>query len=132
MGQSTDAILIYGYTLSDYDEESIEDLPFMDGLEDFDELIADITKSTHLDYSGRRAAVEAFPIDLVMHCSGEYPSYVLGVRSTYMRAHRGHPVEFDSLPEPSPEDISRLKSFMIEHDIPHEGEPKWILCSMWW
>ena len=132
MSVSTDAILIYGYTLPDYDEEALEDLPFMDGFDDFDDLITHITKSAHLDYSGRRAAVEAFPIELVTHCHGEYPNYVLGVRSTKMRAHRGYPVEFAKLPEPSLEDISRLKSFMIEHRIPFEGAPKWVLCSMWW
>jgi hypothetical protein len=137
MGTSTDAELIYGVCLDDWDECGYEELPFAAGDEDgFEDTLARLAGAPsygegefEVIYPQRKAATDASPLMLLRHCSHDYPMYILGLKATYKSASRGGAVEFDSLDEPSVEDVQALYAFMREHGI--EGDVKWVLCSMW-
>lgn len=136
MGTSTDAILIYGVMLSDFDEEQYEELPFAgEEDDDFDDFILRRAGVPTYGQEGHcfkksREAVEKFPLTLVSHCSGEYPMWILGIKETYKRASRGHPVTLNgSLPTIPNDGVLVLQAFCEEFGI--EFVPDWILCSDW-
>lgn len=73
---------------------------------------------------------ETCPADMVMHCSYDYPMYILAVRGTETTASRGYPETLDdALPTVPSEKIDAFKAWCAERGI--DGDPKWILCSMW-
>lgn len=135
MGTSTDAILAFGFDLGEDVPENL--LP--DG--DFDEFVkeqAGLTSPKHSNYESEewkehfaacRKAVEQFPVDLITHCSYEYPMYFLAVRGTEQKAWRGSPRSVDA-PEMSGKQILELKRFCEKHEIEWQ-EPKWHIFSMW-
>ena len=137
MGTSTNAILVYGVALHDFDEEQFHALPFSDGDEDddFDSFIArragiPTRGEEGYDYKNIMAATEAYPLSLVSHCSLEYPCWVLGVKATEKTAHRGHPVLLGgSLPKIPNDGVRELKAVCEEFGI--EFVPDWVLCSNW-
>jgi len=133
MGQSTNGILVYGIAFEDEDElpESLSFLEEFDG--DFDEYLESLAGLPKWGEPGHsfeavRAHRETCPADLVMHCSGDFPMYILAVRGTEITAHRGHAVEITSLDVPVAK-VAAFKQWCAERGI--EGEPKWYLCSMW-
>lgn len=135
MGTSTDGILAYGVALHDYDECGIEELPFMEGHDDFDDLIAQLAGLPEYGEEGhswdkKREAVEAFPLELVRHCSGDYPNWILAVRGTVKTARRGYPVALNgSLPTIPKEGITALNEWCEKYGI--EKVWDWYLCSDW-
>lgn len=68
------------------------------------------------------------PIREVVHCSGDYPMYIIAVPGTVVVAHRGYPVEIDNHAVDSEAFINFL-SFCYKYNI--YGDVKWWLCSMW-
>ena len=70
------------------------------------------------------------PVDLVWHCSYDYPMFILAVKGTKINASRGYPRRF-SLKNISAEEIKTLTDFCKKYKIEFEEEPSWILCSMW-
>lgn len=124
MGTSTDAILVFGFQLEDEDATP----EFMGDFDDFDEYLDDLNGLVGRDYPTRSAARESCPADMTMHCSYDYPMYILSMRGTATRAWRGTPREIDSLGV-DPSKVDEFKAWAAERGI--EGEPKWILCSMW-
>lgn len=132
MGVSTDGILVFGIQLPE--EETPE---FLEGFEnDFDDFIDSLNglpqwgEEGH-DWNKTHAFRDNFPVDLVQHCSYDYPMYILAVRGTEIMASRGYPKEIDPLTlKVDPEKIEFLRKFCEEYGIEWE-EPKWYLCSMW-
>ena len=144
MGQSTNAYLAFGIDLGDNDEiEWPAALQGDDGGEypDLDSYIAEkagLKKPPHADYAkpewgayftAKREAVEAFPFDLMQHCSGNYPMWVLGFRDTRQSAYRGDTTVV-TMREIKPEEIAALKAFCGELGLPW-SEPDWRIFSLW-
>lgn len=153
MGQSTDALLVFGIPL----EEETE-LPWQkDGHEDIDDwwLVATGFKATdcpfdadgeylpgvgrghprEVAYYEERSqwrATHPLPIEIQVHCHYDCPMYIVSVEGAELCAHRGHPKRLDTLPAtpPDPERILRFIREYIEPEFP-ETTPAWWLCSMW-
>lgn len=80
-------------------------------------------------YARRREAENNAPVELVYHCSGDYPMYIVAVKGTTVKAWRGEPQEITT--ETFEIDVKHLfaaQRFCEEHEIPFE-DPTWILCS---
>lgn len=81
-------------------------------------------------YDDARRVRDDCPVELVMHCSYDYPMYILAVKNSQFTASRGYPEEID--PENlhiSEEDLDNFNEFIDTYKI--EGSPKWWLASMW-
>jgi hypothetical protein len=134
MGTSTDAILIYGIPLHEYDECGFEELPFAeDGCEEFEDVIARRSGAAEYPEAGwieqKHAAVDASPLCLVTHCSLDVPMWILGIKSTEVTARRGYPIEIQTLDTFDDAEEQALLAFASEFNI--EGTPGWYLCSLW-
>lgn len=136
MGVSTDGILVFGIAydegelpefLSAWADERGEEDP------DFDEYLDSISglpqygEEGH-DFTKSREWREAQPVEMVHHCSYDYPMYILAVRGTKTTAWRGHPQVITSL-DVSGAKIAAFAAWCAERGV--KGEPRWILCSMW-
>ncbi len=129
MGVSTDAILVFGF---EYGEEG-EDPEFLGEHEDLDDFIYAKHGKTYDDpYEERQALVRACPIDLVPHCSDDYPMHIIAIRDTETRARRGYAEVINPQSLVISEDkIAAARKWCEGHGIEWQ-EPKWLLCSMWW
>ena len=126
MGVSTDGILVYGIPME-------EEFNFMGELYT-DEYIDHLLGVEECEWDVRRDARNACPVEIVSHCSYDYPMYIVALTGTRIWASRGYPVEVD--PEKlniDPEKIKEYHKFITDKGIPvPEGEtPHWVLCSMW-
>lgn len=154
MGMSTDAILAYGYDLGGADGWKINDLgeygelPTLDWYdpdsdEDFEEaierrLLSQLAGFTETDwridgYHARKdAALKQLGVQLVSHCSSDYPMWVL---ATYSKtAWRGSPVLFEPTELGAiPTDWdTKLRAALDALGItPTQEHPRWVLCSDW-
>ena len=106
MGVSTDAILVYGVTLDDFEGEIAESLPFTD--EDGD--------------ADREEGLE-----LVRHCHIDYNMWIIGLAATETTASRGYVETITSLEEPHPADVIKITRFLEANGL--KGTPGWLLCS---
>lgn len=70
------------------------------------------------------------PVELVTHCSGEYPLFILAAAGTLVTAYRGTPKKIEALNIPHSARWA-LEEFVKEHGIEVEGEPCWLLSSYW-
>ena len=145
MGQSTDAILVCGVDFGD-------DLPevfqkYMGDMDkehfDFEDFLChesgifleeNSTKSQFDSWYKRRNEVrDACPVEMIFHCSGEYPMYILAVKGTETTAWRGDPKLLnlrevqDSL---SFQSVGLFEKWCKDHEI-EKSNPDWLLCSMW-
>jgi hypothetical protein len=135
MGQSTDAILAYGYDLNALDKYSEID---------FEELIPKAIQDEIAQVDGHYDLVESIPdflqmhdcsgVDIIRHCSCDYSMYILGFQAA--RARRGNVRRLD---------LSALHDEAVSHDwaekIKRAAEvlginvkdqtPGWLLVSMW-
>lgn len=131
MGVSTNAVLVFGIDIGEDLPEFLEDF---DG--DFDDFLADYSglpkwgEEGH-DFDKTVAWNNDFPVELVQHCSYEYPMYILAVRGTESTARRGYAAEIDvASMQIDNVKILQLKNFCEQYNIEWQ-EPKWLLCSMW-
>jgi len=147
MGVSTDAILAFGFDLgADEDqplaarfgeEESDDGESF-----DFEDWVArragavypeghsGIDSDEYKAYSAKRdAAFAACPVEMVMHCSYDYPMYFLALRGSKTRAWRGTPSAVNPTP-PSDAQVTAMQAFCAEHGIEWQ-QPGWHIFSMW-
>ena len=105
MGQSTNGILAFGVDLGD-------------------EIPKWLWKHTGVDENGDdpheelEKALAAQGLYLIMHCSGDYPMYLLAYNEQV--ANRGSVVKVDLT---VPDDLSAWPK--------KAGKPAWLLCSLW-
>lgn len=137
MGISSNGVLAFGFDLGeDLSETGLK--PDDEGDWEFEDLIA---KEAGIEpwsenaaedrYDRKKTAIAACPVDLVQHCSFDYPMYILAVRGTYLTASRGYAEkiapEFINVP---PENIEKAKKWCDDHRIKWQ-EPSWILASLY-
>jgi len=110
MGQSTDAILAYGYV---WDEEVDED-------EFAPEEANNLWGDEH-------------PVQIGYHCSCDYSMPYVYVTKSRRLASRGYPIAIDAREIGTPDSwVSLLADFCQKHNIDvGEKQPGWFLCSMW-
>lgn len=133
MGQSTDGILAFGVDFG----EDIE-MPWGDDFEEYlHEEASLIWKSGMSDeesskyFAACRKVEAACPVEVVIHCSLDYPMYILAVRGTHTSASRGYPEAID--PKElivQEEKIAAAKAWCEKLDIQWDN-PQWLLCSLW-
>lgn len=133
MGVSTDAILCFGVDLSEDYEDLLPWQQLEDDDNDFDTWVARISGADTDDWKAIKEAAEKCPVELVSHCSYDYPMYIVAVRGTKITARRGSPkvISLDAIG--GDDFIERqiaAERFCEEHGIPC-GDFQWLLCSMW-
>lgn len=135
MGTSTDAIICFGYDL----EEGIN-LPWgdHDSIGNWWSYVNGFKPDTDGDniYFQRRDFLKNYPmpVELVKHCSSNYPMYILAVPGTVKRATRGCPLRIgvNDLSEVKPHDLSSLAKFIGDYEIKVDDYPGWYMVSYWW
>lgn len=118
MGQSTDAILVYGIPLVE------------DSIEEFDEENDKEEGIAYLAWSGKTEN----GISLEAHCSSEFTMQIVAIEKTKTVAWRGHPVKLNlqTLINKQQSDWNdRLHAFVKKYNLETEGKPGWYLCSYW-
>lgn len=157
MGQSTDALLVYGYHLGGGDGWEIEglgkygELPALDWYDpedgdDFQEaverrLLAQLAGFTETwdtggegFYERERAAKARLGVKIETHCSGSYPMYLLIAKG--VTAYRGdiEPIDFAELAAEVRDKGAdeKLRAALEALGItPKQERPGWLLCSFW-
>lgn len=156
MGQSTNAMLVYGYNLGGEEEWLLRDLGEYDELpaldwynpedEDVDfqsaaeaKLLADVagfTEQWHSENEGyferERAAKAKLGVKFDTHCSGEYPMYLLATK--VITVYRGSVEEIDpaELAATPPEWDTNLRTALNTLGLnPTQEAARWLLCSYW-
>lgn len=136
MGVSTDALMAFGFDLGEelpesfiYDEEEgFEADEFL--LRDYGTGFPEWQPDGPSDYwKKREEALSKIPVDIITHCSGEYPMYFLAIRGTEHQARRGYPSEAVQREIMSTE-IDAMRAFCEKHAIEWQ-EPRWHIFSMW-
>lgn len=133
MGVSTDANLFFGY---DFEEDYDKILPWNRGeyYNDIDfwwvEANGIEQEKMSSDFMTKWIRENPLPVKIVEYCSSEVPMYMLVVPGFGWTSWRGRcsTIEPEKMKIPQ-EKIDIMKSFMDEFEIPHEGEPKWLLTS---
>lgn len=138
MGQSTDAILVYGIDLGSEDEPP----EFMNSFDDFDEFIQREAGLVYPENGSDQEREEYFtkarearnncPVELVCHCSGDYPMYILAPRGCHITASRGYPEEISNLNQITPSEklMKQFKQWCLLYSV-EWSEPKYYLVSYW-
>ena len=147
MGQSTDAIIAWGIQFGEgeempwaklaedagYDEpESDDALAFLlCGIAAPTTEYEDDRDAHRLHWKLKREALEQCPVELISHCYGDEPMYMLGISASEKKAHRGSPVELatDTLHVYDfwPEEFAKYCALLGIED----PQPKWWLFSDW-
>lgn len=133
MSISSDGILVFGVELGLEDETP----EWMGDFTDFSDYILDSTGLPRYGMPGYHIAslqevIHKCPVELIMHCSYDYPMYILAVNHQKANAWRGTPVELGhTIESPTGEQIATFKAWCAERDIELEKEPQWLLCSMY-
>ena len=157
MGVSTDAIIAYGIAIpedatlpwSDYEDEedwwcdtqgfrpTIES-PFTEEGEWKEGDLGELEKQSEARYKERQdwLAAHPMPVEVVHHCSGEYPMFVLAMPGSVQTAWRGSPVHLDTMPPKPTEETDRFFEVVLDFckgfgiDTGNEI-PGWLLFSYW-
>ena len=70
------------------------------------------------------------PVEVVLHCSYDYPMYIIAAKGKVYSARRGYPERIDtSKLTVTQKEMDTLKQFCAEHHI--DGEIGWWLSSLW-
>lgn len=156
MGQSTDALLAYGYDLGGDEGWKLEDcgeygeLPELPWLDENDDdfqsaaerhLLAEIAGFTERWAKGsegywdrEREAKARVGVQFDTYCSGNYPMYLLATK--VITVHRGSVKDIDMAelavePEMNGWD-EKLRAALTALGItPQQAEPRWLLASYW-
>lgn len=152
MGTSTNAMICYGIALDDEMElpweaaidSDIEEwwrtlngyIPPFELFTPEGEYIGGVEPSRERNdvyFAARRAfdAAHPLPIELEMHCSGDYPMWIVAARGTVKTAYRGSPEAFD--PQAlvcAPDAEVALREFCAKH-LGVTDDPRWLLYSLW-
>jgi len=148
MGQSTDAVLFFGFDLGEdfalpWKQGGDDDLSWEEayaekkGLE-YPRHLSGLSEWTeeqskeYRAYSEKKSEiVKAVGVDVSSHCSCEYPMYYVYTRQHM--ASRGYPEVIDrSMLEVEPEDVTKLREFcrFMGIDV-GDKDPQWFLASDW-
>lgn len=70
------------------------------------------------------------PVEVVWHCSYDYPSFIIAVPGTKQVASRGYPevTQVRRIPQAQ---VAALLDFCAKYGIYYEGKPEWWLASMY-
>lgn len=115
MSVSTDALLVYGYEITD----EVIDAVYARNEVDFDEWVTSVT------WPGG--------ISIVTHCSVASPMYIIAAGK--FEAHRGYPFELRDVPSLAslaahPDVRQALDgAYRLTGDEPPAEGPQWLLCS---
>lgn len=111
MTVSTNAHLAYGIDLGEDLPEKLEKLKFDGELPDFQ---------------------FGYGVEILTHCSNDYPQYFVALANTEWMARRGYPEELpeDALKLADPNSDQILKKFCDDFGIEWK-QPAWHLFSMW-
>lgn len=157
MGVSTDAILCFGFELPDEYEMPFEDEEewwlelnnfknsfeifdsegnFPNGIRPDEALIKEHFAERH-----NFLKENPLPFDVIRHCSGDYPMYIISTPDTLITAYRGYPVDIAQRMNKtySQEYINKFvtmckKYFPTDidgYDYNIDYTPKWLMCSYW-
>lgn len=153
MGVSTDAILCWGIKLTedegplpwadkaeelgyDVDEDSDGFLAYaLCGIEKpKEEWVDGGENQNYRDYwDAKREALKNYGVEVVTHCSYDYPMYLLAISPSKVRANRGYPQTIlrSDMDRPEADNWQeKLRDACEKLGIePAAGE--WILCSLW-
>lgn len=147
MGVSTDAILAFGFDLGEELPEGLRnykgepDEDDEDGFE-FCELIrheagiagypgeVETEEERKARWAACSAAENEYPVELIYHCSYDYPMYFLSVRGTQRTANRGYPTAVEMCAPVAQEKIDAMRAFCERYGIEWQ-EPRWFIFSMW-
>ena len=125
MGVSTDAYLIYGVLIPEWDEQGcIEQKDLPKELRDLNE---DPDGEVYI------GEISDDNCDMFVHCMSECPMWIATPKTVKSyRAWRGDPVEmnFADLITVDGENKAHLKAFCEKLGVKYT-EPKWWLCSYW-
>lgn len=147
MGQSTDAVLAYGYAWQsdDVDLLNTHNDDTEDDYEEWEETVLrrrGITRGDE-DYGAWRERVKAvreeYGVSIGSHCSCEYPIPYIYVIGTRYQAYRGMAKVIEIVEQPTREWDAKLQKFIddlgISLEDPEYGDPVvgpgWFLVSMW-
>lgn len=153
MGTSTDAILCWGIKLS---EEDGERLPWADRAEelgfdedDYEDYLAyalcgiEPPKEPYVDgaqnqnykdyWAAKREALKECGIELVTHCSYDYPMYILAISPSKVQASRGYPQTIlrSDMGRPETDNWQEKLSDACQKLGIEPAAGEWILCSLW-
>lgn len=130
MGVSNDAIIAYGLDLGEEIPEGLQALYDQHEVDGFEELIDALTGIAKEDWVTRFRARDNFPVELIGHCSYDYPMYFLAIRGTQKRASRGcpEPVSIDHF-KISNEQIIAFNRFCVDIGV-DPAEAYWQIFSM--
>ncbi len=136
MSTSTDAYLFYGVMLD-------EDTDFLNEENDWDweRLYMIKLGIKEPDYTNdnknyviwrdkKNKIIKELGIDVVSHCSGDYPMYAVIIKETYKTAWRGSPVQIHSL-DYSVHWAKKINKFCEFMGIEINSKIGWWLCSYW-
>jgi hypothetical protein len=159
MGQSTNAMLVYGYNLGGEEGWELEgcgeygELPALDWYnpEDVDgddfqsaaerRLLAELagfteewSRENEGYFERERAAKTRLGVEFDTHCSGNYPMYLLAAK--VITVHRGSVKEVDMAdlavaPEMNGWNEKLSAALQALGIAPTQARPRWILCSYW-
>lgn len=134
MGVSTDGIVAFGFDLGEELPASFRTYLGSEDDDDEEYFDWDAFVEHHLGLQNeedpaRKAGREGFSVDLVTHCSYDYPMYFLAVNGTEVSARRGYPKKLD-LADVTAAKIQAMREFCEQMGIEWQ-EPSWHLMSIW-
>lgn len=97
----------------------------------------DFEAATSRWFAAKQQLEEAAPIEIIWHCSYDYPMYVIAMKGTQLSAARGYPKKIEDTRELvttalSTAKIAEAARFVHEHELlDRPFEPAWLLFSMW-
>lgn len=100
-----------------------------EGVKVYEKLEPKWRKKLDKSYEDQRKVDNDCPIELITHCSGEYPMDIVAVKGTTTKAWGGEPKEISGF-EVDPKKLEAAAEFCRQHGIPFEN-PKWLLASYW-
>lgn len=85
-------------------------------------------------FEAKRKLADACPLEIHLHCSYDYPMFILAIKGTHLSASRGSPqkVNFARLNSLVTEDkLAEARKFCEEYGLPEFYGADWLLFSMW-
>lgn len=139
MSTSTNGLLYFGFTFYADDEG---DPPWGD-IED-DEWLCEMLggpKSLKEEYEGneekystywseKRNFLKSADIEIVIHCSGNYPMYAIAIKKSVYSASRGYPENLGPDIQSNLDWVDKLRDACEKLKIEWQ-EPHWELASLW-